>query len=183
MTRILPWLILTGCAPVEAVIVSQTSPLERCDAGFEATEAWSVGLEDYGMLRGASGFGVDGETFVHTSGVYDTVTRTLDARTGELVAERSVRRTDVNQNIYAPPDSRSPSAWSPDGSLLARGLADDTIVVERLCDGELVVVLEVDPTLTPLYGEEAAPASLFFSPEGDALVATYEGGVQAYLVP
>lgn len=105
------------------------------------------------------------------------------ADAGELLADRPVRVTPVNQNIYAPPDTRSPFAWSDDGRLLARGLSDDTIVVERLCDGQILATLDIDSELTPPFVEDgAAPATLHFAPDGGALIAVYEGGVQGYVV-
>jgi WD40 repeat protein len=114
--------------------------------------------------------GLDGRLLVHLTD------------SGELVAERPVRVTQVNQNIYATPDTRSPFAWSPDGALLARGLDDDTIVVERVCDGQILDTLDIDPTLNPPFVDEgAAPATLHFSPDGRSLVAVYEGGVQGFV--
>lgn len=125
-------------------------------------------------------FSPDGAS-VATAGS-DGVLRVHATDTGALAMEREVRVSLINRNIYAWPDTRSPFAWSEDGRWLARGLADDTIVIERLCDGEIVEVLEVDPDLAGPGGVEgAAPATLHFAPGAMALIATYEGGLQGFI--
>ena len=105
--------------------------------------------------------------------------RIYDTETGELIAERDVRTTTVNRNIFAPSDERAPFAWSADGRLLARGLDDDTVVIERTCDGAEIAVVDVDTTVRTVHQDEpGAPYALVFSPGGDRLILVFEGGLQ-----
>lgn len=113
--------------------------------------------------------GIDGVLRIHT-------------RDGALVREVPAMVTPVNRWVYAGPDTRTPAAFSADGRLLARGTPEGTIVVERVCDGEVLASWPIDPTLGP-EGAVVQPSVLVFAPDGAALLAVYEGGVQAFSAP
>jgi len=103
--------------------------------------------------------------------------------TGEILYRTAVVETPVNENTFAPPDVRSPFAWTPDGRFLARGVDDGTVVVERTCDQALVATAPVDDSLmSPNARTPARPIALHFDARASVLIATFEGGVQGFEV-
>ena len=119
----------------------------------------------------------------------DTTHRTAvvtlhDPVTGEVTGEFQAAYTPVNRNLYVGTDDRTAFAWTSDGRFRARALGDETIVVQRVCDGAIQAVLPTDPNLRPhqVPNGPVLPMSLHFDEDDDRMIAVYEGGVQGFIV-
>lgn len=160
-------------AMVKSLDEDRSYPLSRHEGYPSDEQPYAPGVHEVDISpdgRWITSVGIDGTARIH------------DAETREVIATRDVVVSPVNLYNYAPPDTRSPFAWSADSRLLARGIDPETIVVERMCDGEIVATLQTDPSLAAQADERVtAPMTLTFSPDGDVLVAVYERGVQGFV--
>ena len=163
--------------------LTDTGEILRVEPAQGTADLWQAHATNLDTASGSSGWIhevrlLPGEDELVTTGP-DGWLRRWEADTGtEIHDPISVGWTLVNENLYASSWTFSPTAGSPDGTLLVTLDDEGVLVLRRSCDGEILADLPIP--VNPNRGaweEDVGAVAVAFSPGGEAIGVRYEGSV------